>query len=213
MNKKLKQDIEDLIKEFPSLDRKIVTPSGVFIYGKLQVKTPEDNIIWGNFDVKIYISNNYPRELPKIYDLSNITPKTTERHIGVNGGCCLAPPAEEFIILGHQYSLIDFINKLVIPFFATQILYNLGKGWHNGEYSHYGKGLLEYYSEKTSLKSKELVINLLNILTGKIKIGRNDDCFCGSNLKYKKCHLNIIDIFKFVPREVFVKDLIAINCL
>ncbi|MBU0958513.1 MAG: SEC-C domain-containing protein [Nanoarchaeota archaeon] len=29
-----------------------------------------------------------------------------------------------------------------------------------------------------------------DFLKGKVKIGRNEKCFCGSGLKYKKCCLN-----------------------
>jgi hypothetical protein len=45
------------------------------------------------------------------------------------------------------------------------------------------------FIEHLLLENKELQNKKSIPIVNKTKIGRNDPCFCGSNIKYKKCHL------------------------
>ena len=89
-----------------------------------------------------------------------------DRHFSTDGKCCFAPLVECIEILGLCYTLADFTEKLVRPFFASQVYYSKTGKWPNGQYKHYEEGLLEYYLEKLSLTNKTQVLEALNYLSG-----------------------------------------------
>lgn len=184
---------------------------GIYVNGFIDLIDPKDEFIWETYKVRILVHNDYPEVLPKTYLVSKNIPFDYNRHIGSHGSCCIAPNAEEYIILGRKYNLLEYIKKLVIPFFASQKLYDLEGEWPSGEYSHFTIGLIEYYKERLELDSIENIDRALQVLSNTIKIGRNDLCFCESGKKYKKCHLSKIELFSFIPRRLFESDLKTIR--
>ena len=101
------------------------------------------------------------------------------------------------------------MDLIVIPYLYDQV-YKLEKGEYKGKVHAHGKrGLLDDYKEWWGLEKDELVINKLKLITGQIKIGRNDPCFCGKNIKYKKCHL-YAKTFDNIPIHIYHKDLRSI---
>lgn len=211
-NTKAIDDILELFKSPFRFETYNETESlGIFLNGFIDLIDPKEGFIWESYEVKILIHNDYPEILPKTYLVSKNIPFDYDRHIGTHGSCCIAPNAEEYLILGRNYNLINYIEKLVIPFFATQKLYDLEGKWPIGEYSHFTIGLIEYYKEKLELDSIENIDRALQVLSYSLRIGRNDLCFCESGRKYKKCHLSKIELFNFVPKRLFKSDLKTIR--
>jgi uncharacterized protein YchJ len=61
--------------------------------------------------------------------------------------------------------------------------------YKNGDYRHGINGYIEYYSDLFKTDNKTLWKEYFDYAFDlkKIKIGRNDPCFCGSGKKYKNC--------------------------
>lgn len=96
-----------------------------------------------------------------------------------------------------------------MPYFFDQVHKLENSEYKGKEYAHGSYGLIEDYKEWLNLDSDEEVIDRLKIITDWIKLPRNERCFCGSDLKYKKCHL-IKNTFKGIPKEVIKDDLAMI---
>ena len=114
---------------------------------------------------------------------------------------------EEALILGRNYTLVDYVDKLVVPFFASQKLIVLGQGKGIGEYSHFGSGIIEYYQDKFNTSDIEIILKSLYVLANKETCNRNQKCFCGSGIKFKRCHKKILDNFLLVDRRIFLEDI------
>jgi hypothetical protein len=204
---KIETDIHALMDKYPSFSSYSKLKNGILVYGYVELKDACENIIWEKYDIKILVLNEYPFKIPKCYLASKNIPWIHDRHLEQNGECCMMPMLEEYIILGENYVLIDYLEKIVIPFFAAQKLFDLKGKWPHGEYSHSEKGLKEYYSAKLLLNNDTLVISALMILAGEVNPGRNDLCFCKSGKKYKKCHLVIFEQFPIRLKSLFKDDL------
>ena len=81
--------------------------------------------------------------------------------------------------LDHKIGIIEFIQELIIPFlyrlsYADKFGLKATKDNLWGEYSHGPAGISEYNSEVSR------------------KNGRNKPCPCGSELKYKHCHIDYL---------------------
>lgn len=208
---KMETDIHALRTKYPAFRLFSNLNNGIFIFGSIELKDTLYGFIWEKYDIKILLPCEYPFKTPRCYLVSKNISWTSDRHIDKDGRCCLVPTLEEYIILGEGYDLINYIEKLVIPFFAAQKLFDLEGKWPNGEYSHFSEGLIEYYLAKLSLKNKKLLIPALMILAGEQKLGRNDECFCTSGKKYKKCHLSLFEHFPLIYKNIFKKDLSEIK--
>jgi hypothetical protein len=205
-----KQALE-LQDRYPEFDQYVEKADSVDIIGAVKLIDPQKGFVWESYEVKIELRAGFPTVLPKTYVLSKNVPWTYDRHIGNNGGCCIAPEAEEYCILGRDYSLVTYVEKLVIPFLASQKLFDLEGCWPHGDYSHFTSGLVSYYKQKLGLDSLEKVIFALSIAVGKSRLGRNDPCFCGSGQKLKKCHLPPIEGMWLIPRFVIQANLDEIS--
>lgn len=144
----------------------------------------------------------------------------TDLHVNggdMDKGLCLCSRFKAFEYINKlQKSLsasIDFIQELVIPF-----LYNIShfekynkfpfeeiehgvsglieEATHNKQYFEY----LPIYIKTFPEEAKKFICGYIqdskleNVIYKNEKIGRNKPCPCNSGLKYKKCHLNIVDI-------------------
>lgn len=185
--------------------------------GNIRIIDKQDNYCLGTFyvsyiiDLTRYLKNDgsffsYPNKLPCVKLLNHDEYKKNDFHIDKNGCCCLAPDAECFYILEKDYSLVDFTERLVIPFFAALLYKAETDKWPYGDYSHFTMGLFEYYEQKLKV-DKEHIIDAMNILVDNKRLERNSICFCGSERKYKKCHLVILeDVHRKVDKFYLKRD-------
>ena len=97
-----------------------------------------------------------------------------------NCACCLGLKYRD----NTQLCIEDFLHELVIPFFyrlSYTDKFGIDRARNNlwGEYSHGDKGQIEHFLEITDIARRNP--------------GRNDLCPCGSDRKYKRCHLGEVE--------------------
>ena len=108
-------------------------------------------------------------------------------------GCYL--PARRYI----------FIENELIPFLANQ-LYRKEVGQYLNEYSHGISGIREFYCELFKTDEVSLWIRCVKHAFSPKEISRNDICYCGSGIKYKKCHKQTDEKLKQVGKEQILND-------
>lgn len=173
--------------------------------GEIDIIDPS-GILWRTFKVRIHIPQEYPNVLPSIFETGGQLQRAPDWHINGDGSCCVGPTAKVFRKLDFNLTLIRWLGQVVLPYLFDQV-YKLETGNYAGkEYSHGKKGLIEDYMLWWNLKKPEEVIHKLRLITGEVKIQRNEKCFCGSNIKYKKCHLRS-ELFDEIPVLVYKQDL------
>ena len=189
---------EQLAVNYPSLNFSI-EDNTVFIRGKLQIA----NI--AAFEIEIKLPDDYPVSLPEVKELGGKIPIVNDRHVNYDGTCCLTVPAKMYQDLGKNYSIIDYISKFVIPFFANQIHYEINGVWANGDYNHGVQGIFEYYAELLEVKSPKIVADLMKITLQPFpKLSQK--CPCESSKRLKKCHLKSIILLKQIPFIQLISD-------
>jgi len=150
---------------------------------------------WGTFSASVYFHHRYPKEFPLLQDQSKAFPWKVDWHISPrDGDCCVCGVIEQEEKAALGISILKFIDEYVISFYANQ-LYKKHFGYYkNGEYAHNGEGVWEALEEEFKTKDRKEIKRLLK--ENRKKRGRNDVCFCGSGIKFKRCHLprkNIIE--------------------
>jgi len=199
------QQIIELGEKYPKLSYYRERGNKFEILGDIEL-IDSDKIDWGSFSIRIEISNEYPSNIPIVFETKKKIPWKYSRHLNLEGECCLSPEVEEHIILGRNYTLIDYLEKLVVPFFVSQRYFELTGNWLNGQYSHNTEGLLEYYKERFQTEEIKIIIVSFKVLFGEINLGRNDKCYCNSGKNFKKCHGLILNDFRKVDKSLLRKN-------
>lgn len=190
---------ERLAINYPSLNF-IMEDTTIFIRGKLQIAKI------AAFDIEIKLPDDYPASLPEVKELGGKIPIEDDRHVNDNGTCCLTVPAKMYQDLGIDYSIVHFIDKFVVPFFANQVHYEIHGVWANGDYSHGKKGIFEFYAELLNIQILTVIAKLMKIALQTFpKLSQK--CPCGSGKRLQKCHkLQISNLKKSIPTHQLKHD-------
>lgn len=188
-----------ILETFPSLKYR-ESEDIVYLSGKLQITN------FSVFTIEIKFPNDYPLALPEIKETSKKIPALHDRHINNDNTCCIGMPAVMYQELGTEYTIIDYIEKFVIPFFVNQIHFEIYGEWSNGEYSHGIQGILEYYQEVFNTMGKKTILKFLKITT-RATSKQYKSCPCGSGKIFKVCHYEqLLLVTQTVPLKQLKSD-------
>ena len=200
-------ELNDVIKNYPGLS---VTErdNKKILKGILDITNDDQNII-GHYLVEIHFSNGFPFRFPKLYEKGGAIPNHADWHKYDDHRCCITVLPDEIIKCKSGITIVEFIKRYCCSFFANHIHRKLTGNYLNGEYSHGKEGLEEFYTELLkTYDSKSWIKYIDHVFKGAIfSTERNDDCFCGSKDKFKKCHKLIFDKIWDIGRQQTVSDL------
>lgn len=197
----------EVIQKYPSLQ---IKEAGGHKYLKGILDIPNDNgEIIGAFSVEIHCEQGFPNRFPVLKEVGDSIPNEADWHKYDDGSCCITVLPMEILCCRHGISLIYFIEKHAIPYFANHIYrVHFGK-YKNGEYSHGEVGVREFYAKLLRAASPSQWKEIVNYAFGKthLAITRNDKCFCGSGLKFKNCHDKVFYELQMIGEVQVRKDL------
>lgn len=205
-------EFEDLKNIFPLL-RLSKTNGEYVITGQVHfcVDYKGEYPIEDSYNIELTIPVDYPNSLPKVKEVDGKVKNTPDNHINVhdNNSFCLGSNIGCHLKFNEQPSLLGFFENLVIPFlysYSCKREYNV---MPYGELAHGPKGLIEDYKEKFSLKTVAQVFRTLYIIVFD-KYKGHHNCVCGSGLKLRNCHGDIIKEMKQTKHN-FKNDLYQIS--
>lgn len=201
------KQLHEAVLKYPNLSIKQDGSGKLFLKGILDI--PNDlGIIVGHYLIEIHASSGFPYRFPVLFEVGEAILNEADWHKYSDGSCCITVAPDEIRKCKNGISVLHFIEKYCISFFANH-LHRLAIGkYKNGEYAHGKTGLSQFYEELLLTQDKNLWIQYYKQTFGslKVKCGRNDSCFCGANKKYKQCHLVIFDYLRQIGKERVLND-------
>ena len=141
-----------------------------------------------SYKIKIVPTPDYPYRFPHVFETSGRIPINNDWHIYTDDGhCCISTFPEEILNCKNGLSLSNFIENHVIPFFFNQKHREL-YGFFLKERSHGIEGNIQFFIETFRIKDLATIIKCLIFIRQRKEPNRISRCFCGSGLKYRKCH-------------------------
>lgn len=204
-------DINNQIKQVLQKHKELkLIKDSYTLYGNLLI-SEEDS-----YEVKIDFKN-FPTYFPIVHEISDRIPKKVERHIySDTGSCCFTTRAKADIFLETQvFTLLDFIDKIVLPYFENNSYHEINGRYHGEEHSHNKKGIIEGYYDILGITDIVAVSKLiLNRLNGQ-KLKLKNKCYCGSEDSLKKCksglHERKYRHFRKIRKETLLGDIYIIS--
>lgn len=201
MNEEFEKDIEGVVSYFPKLEIREIDGYKI-LAGELDI-IDDSGKLWDTYQIEIHPSPKYPYRFPLLFEVGGRIPKIADWHIFLNKACCLEIPPKEIIICKNGIRVKDYIEKFAIPYLANQT-YRIREGhYKNGEYSHDGLGLIDFYLPKMKTDNlKQALIWMKEISNGKYFTRSSfHSCFCGSGKQIKNCHYDTLSLLNQIPSD------------
>lgn len=207
---KLDNDIEAVLEMFPKMKLGVENKVKILL-GEVDIFDGANTYV-DSFSIKVIVPLRYPHEFPRLFETGNKFEHIADRHISNDGSCCVCSLQEENLVSQRGITIKSFFLIYVLPYLANQIYFDSQGKWANGDFDHGVLGIFQYYSELLKLEKITEVIEFLSVFNV-TKIYRNDDCFCGSGKKLKRCHQGTYYIFKDLSKKRREVDLFELKSL
>lgn len=204
MNQDFKNQLPEVISVFPNLSIKHINGQD-FLKGILDIADESSTVI-GSFSVEIYPTEKFPYRFPKIFEVGGDIPCNANWHKYNDNSCCISVEQDEILKCQSGITLINFIEKEAIPYFANQ-LYRIKTGRYLNEYPHGKEGVRLFYIELFKSSNPKFWYFCFDHAFGNSKTGRNKRCYCNSGGKYKKCHMLVEEKLQIIGKQKVLTDL------
>jgi hypothetical protein len=92
------------------------------------------------------------------------------------------------LLIQRHPSLLDFLERVIIPYLYGHSLHELGLGMPFGELRHGDPGLLDDLAEMLGLSDPDNARRWLDATRKKKRVANKLVCPCGSNVRLGRCH-------------------------
>lgn len=149
-----------------------------------------------SYQVKVYVSADFPWEEPIVFETGNRIPKIVDRHIfPKHGNCCLGI-WEEWLLTLPSCNFANFLTIIMHDYFVSQTYFEAHGEWPFGERSHGDAGVLESFASLLGTEEDlTTVIRYLKLISKKEIKGHNI-CPCGCGRRLRLCQRAEVDELK-----------------
>jgi len=203
-----KKEAEFIQNEYPGLildaDEKNTAPC---ISGIIKLEDEKGSFI-DSYKIKIVPTSEYPNRFPHVFETDGRIPINIDWHVYPDDGhCCISSIPEEILICKNGISIHSFIENQVKPYFFNQ-KYREMKGFFLNERPHGMKGNIQFFTEELKTTDFVKLIQELYFIKARNEPNRVQKCFCGSGLKYRKCHREAfrkLGVFSDQELDLFIR--------
>jgi hypothetical protein len=181
-----REEAQNVQQTFPTLTCGEMEDGIPFVIGDLILEDEQGGFV-DSYSIRIEPTENYPLRFPHVYETGGRLPVNVEWHMMPEGNCCIKAFPEEILLCKQGINLYSFIEKEVRPYFFNQKHREI-HGFFLNERSHGLVGNIEFLEEIFQTKNLNVIIRGLLLIKDKREPDRVSKCFCGSGLKYRKCH-------------------------
>ena len=140
------------------------------------------------YELMIRPQDSYPNSFPLVYEIGGKIPKNIDWHVFESDGhLCIATWPVEKLRCSEDFTLGSFIEQDLKPYLFNQT-YRRIQGYFLHDRAHGFYGEWQEYQDTFKTANPIKIISLLDYILKRNEPIRVADCFCGSSLKYRKCH-------------------------
>lgn len=202
----MNDDIRKVLDEHPTLEFDQVNRRFV---GRIYI----DAAKFDSYGVDIRLTR-YGKSFPKVFETDERIPREPDRHVNSDGSLCFSTPARIEILRSNQVrTLLQFVNLILIPYLQHNSYYEIN-GTYISEFSHNRViASFETFKEISGLDEPELIIKLIERVENGLRIRPNEECYCGSRKKIKKCgnHNQSYEDIKRLGKESLRREIVLLR--
>lgn len=189
--------------------QKIEIEGAYLVFEKDVVAAPDGPI--AEFDIRMELSDLYPRREPKVFEVGGRIPRNQDRHINPDGDCCVTV-WENWLVATRDHSFGSYLSGPLNEYFLGQFWFEKTGKWPFGERAHGTPGLEEAYADALGIANKRKgLLYHLRLLSQDWPKG-HWPCPCGGNTLLRHCHRDdLMAMHQRVPSNVARRMLFRLN--
>jgi hypothetical protein len=150
--------------------------------------------IHDSFEIEISVPHAYPDQLPEVVEIGGRVPGTF--HTNPDGSLCLGSPTRQRLLLIDNPSLLQFVNRCVVPYFYNfSYLHEYGT-MPLGELAHGWGGIRQDYADLFDVKTEAAARQMVRLASLKKRLANKHACPCGSGRRLGRCHNRKINLYR-----------------
>lgn len=202
-NPEIFEDFQGELSDYPTLSWNLEGEK-VVVSGKWHVSGSEKLI--ASFDIRIELPDNFPVDVPLVFETGGKIPKIPDRHFNKDGNsACLFVKPQRWEVWPLGSGIGKFISGPVRDFFFSQAYYDLEGKWPYGDWRHGDDGIIDYFIKRLSVSDKKMLLAVVRLSLAGIPV-RQTKCPCNNAKRFKKCHWSKIqDLKKILPEDEWIQ--------
>jgi hypothetical protein len=183
------QEVEEVLARYPLL-RAERDGSNIRILGTFTISDCGEEI--DRFHIEMVLTEDYPKSLPKVWEVAGRIPRTADRHVYPRTGqACTMLPEQRWELWPSGSTLLMYVEGPMRNYFIGQAHVENGLPWPWGEWPHDFEGVLEYYKGLLKTQTFAQASSLLHA-AGLPHLQGYNDCPCGSKKRTWHCHGDVL---------------------
>jgi hypothetical protein len=181
-------ELSELLLKYPGLRVKPTRDGTMLLHGSLDFTAVSSGHpdITDTYEITILVPKGYPEELPIVNETAGRIPP--DFHKLADDALCLGAPLRLRMLVHREPSLLNFIERVVIPYLYGRSSHERGQGMPFGELSHGTPGLIDDLAEMLGSSDTEVTGKYLQAIRKKKRVANKFPCPCGSGLRLGRCH-------------------------
>lgn len=163
----------------------------IFVEGCIPVKDPTNGKVLKRYLIRVSFPNNYPTQIPKVFEIGGQIPRKADRHMYENGLACLGTEIDIGRSYNAETTFIDFLTDYVEPFFVSQYFFVRDGKWIYGEWPHNRvMADIMFFQKEFEIDFLRSPYNFafLHNLCFYGALRGHHRCLCGSGKPIRSCH-------------------------
>lgn len=196
--------IQSFIDNYPFFTREDVDDNTTFS-GLYHFNMCYKDICFDDYFELIIIINRNKKNNPIVYERRRIE---KFHHKFTDGSLCLGIPMEITLYLKrNNFDLVLFFKNYIDTYLYGFLYYEQYSIMPFGERSHGYQGYIEYFRDIFGLSNENGLTNFLNYLSNNLEYKGHHNCPCGSGLKVRNCHKDVLFHYFNVKNEIVIAEI------
>ncbi len=195
--------ISEVLTRFESLRLMPSIDGGVVLEGVIDFTASADGCrtITDSYEISLRIPEAYPSELPVVHETGDRIP--TDFHKLEGNALCLGSPFRLWLLTKQDPSLLNFIERVLVPYLYGYSLREAGEALPFGELRHGTPGLVDDLGEMLGTSDSTVAAAYLQVVRQKKRIANKRPCPCGSEVRLGRCHNRKVNALREALRSYF----------
>lgn len=199
--------LDAVLQRYPGLQIMPSTDEDLVLVGSLafSVRGPDSRTLEDNYDVEIRILQAFPESIPTVKELGGRIPK--DFHQFTDGTLCLGAETELRIQLVSVPTLLNFLERVVIPYFYGYSYFQKFGLMPFGELAHGNEGVLDYFTSLFRVTSHKAAREFVRLASLHRRVANKHPCPCRSDSRLGRCHHRRVNMLRaLLGRTWFAKQ-------
>lgn len=209
---KRNSEIEQFLRAYPGMSLVPSKDDCTVFKGDFEFRAQyKDQVeIDDSYHLKIEFPENFPKQIPKVWELSSKVPTDGNFHVNPNGTLCLGSPLHLLMKIYESPTYIAFAEECIVPFlYAVSLKKKVGGDFVMGELAHGAPGIIDDYKLLLGLENPKDMAYALALTSLRKRVANKKICPCRCGRKLGQCqyHYTLNYFRKLAPRSWFKKHL------